>query len=67
VARGTPAPIVERLNAVANEVSQLPSIVAARVRTGSVLARPLSVAESAAFFRAERETYLPIASRIKPE
>lgn len=67
VPRGTPPAIVERLNAVANEVSQLPAIVATRAKTGSVLDRPLGVAESAAFFKAERDTYFPIASRILPE
>jgi tripartite-type tricarboxylate transporter receptor subunit TctC len=67
VPKGTPAAIVARLNAVANEVSQLPTIVATRAKTGSVLPRPLGAAESAAFFAAEIATYRPIASRIKPE
>jgi tripartite-type tricarboxylate transporter receptor subunit TctC len=67
VPRGTPAAVVERLNAVTNEVSALPSIVEARAKTGSVLEKPLGVAEAAAFFAAEIATYRPIASRIKPE
>lgn len=65
--RGTPAAVIERLNAVTNEASTQPSIVEARAKTGSVLARPLGMAETAAFFTAEIATYRPIASRIKPE
>lgn len=65
--RGTPVTVLERVNAATNEASLLPSIVESRAKTGSVLARPLGVAEAAAFFAAEIATYRPIASRIKPE
>ena len=63
----TPEPVVARLNAVVNEVLQLPAVREARLKAGSELAAPLSPAGALAFYRAERDTYKPIAQRIKPE
>lgn len=63
----TPAAAVARLNAVVNEVLQLPAVREARVKAGSELAAPLTPAQALAFYQGERDTYKPIASRIKPE
>jgi len=64
---GTPEPLVARINAAVNEVMQMPEMREARLKAGSELARPLSPAETRAFFLTERDTYRPIAARIKPE
>lgn len=64
---GTPDAVVQRLNKEINEVLMLPAIAQTRAKAGSELERPLAPAEALAFYRAEREKYLPIASRIKPE
>lgn len=63
----TPPSVVAQLNAVVNEVLQLPAIREARLKGGSELAATLSPAQALAFYRAERELYRPIARRIKPE
>lgn len=65
--KGTPEPVVARLNAAINEVLALPSVRDARLKAGSELSSPLSPAQARAFFASERATYHPIASRIKPE
>jgi tripartite-type tricarboxylate transporter receptor subunit TctC len=63
----TPDAVVARLNAAVNEVLQLPAVREARLKAGSELSAPLSPAAALAFYRAERDTYKPIARRIKPE
>jgi len=63
----TPEVIVAQLNATVNEVLQVPAVREARAKGGSELAAPLSPAAALAFYRAERDTYRPIAKRIKPE
>ena len=63
----TPAPLVQRVNAAINETMALPVMREARARLGSEAVPAFSPAEVLAFYRAERETYRPIASRIKPE
>lgn len=64
---GTSGAVLDRLNAAINEVNDLPAVREARTRAGSELPRALSVAESSAFFAAERDRYLPVARRIKSE
>jgi tripartite-type tricarboxylate transporter receptor subunit TctC len=59
--------VVARLNAAVNEVLQLPAVREARLKAGSELSAPLSPGAALAFYRAERDTYKPIARRIKPE
>lgn len=63
----TPAAVVAQLNAVVNEVLQLPAVRDARARFGSELAAPLSLSAALAFYRAETDLYRPMARRIKPE
>jgi hypothetical protein len=59
--------VVAQLNAVINEVLQLPAVREARTKGGSELAAPLSPAAALNFYRTERDLYRPIGQRIKPE
>jgi tripartite-type tricarboxylate transporter receptor subunit TctC len=63
----TPPAVVAQLNAVINEVLQLPAVREARTKGGSELAAPLSPAAALNFYRTERDLYRPIGQRIKPE
>ncbi len=63
----TPEAILNRLNAAVNETLQVPAVREARLKAGSELSRPLTVAQARAFYEGEQKTYGPIASRIKPE
>jgi tripartite-type tricarboxylate transporter receptor subunit TctC len=67
VPRGTPEPVVQRLNEAANAALMLPANVDARKRLGAVLPSPMSPAQTRAFVQAERTKYEAIVRGIKFE
>jgi len=67
VPRGTPEPVVQRLNAAINAALMLPAAVEARARLGAELPALMTPAQTAAFVQAERAKYLPIVKGIKFE
>jgi tripartite-type tricarboxylate transporter receptor subunit TctC len=64
---GTPAPVVQRLNAAVNAALMLPANVQMRARLGAELPAVLSPAQVLAFVQAERAKYAPIVRSIKFE
>lgn len=67
VPRGTPEPVVQRLNEAVNTALMLPANVDARKRLGAVLPSPMSPAQTRAFVQAERTKYEAIVRGIKFE
>lgn len=65
--KGTPEPVLQKLNAAINSIVSQPAMVEQRRKLGSTASVPLSLAQSQAFLLKERDIYLQAASRIKPE
>lgn len=65
--RGTPDAVLQRLNAVVTQVVMSPAMAEQRRKLGTTVAGPFTPAQTQAFLLAERDTYRPAASRVKPE
>lgn len=65
--RGTPEPVLSRLNATLDAITAQAEIVEARRRLGSTVAPAMSAAQTQAFVLRQRDTYRLAASRVKPE
>ena len=65
--RGTPEPVLARLNAAINAITAAPAVVEMRRKLGSTAAGAMSAAQTQAFVLKERDTYKVAASRVKAE
>lgn len=64
---GTPAPVMQQLNAAINAALMLPANVQMRARLGAELPAVMTPAQTQAFVAAERAKYLPLVRAIKFE
>ena len=65
--RGTPEPVLQKLNTAINSIVMQPAMVEQRRKLGSRASAPLSLAQSQAFLLKARDTYLPASRLFKPE
>ena len=65
--KGTPEPVLQKLNTAINSILMQPAMVEQRRKLGSSASAPLSLAQSQAFLLKARDTDLQAARRIKPE
>lgn len=65
--KGTPEAALQRLNAVTTQVVMSPAMADQRRKLGTTVAGPFTPAQTQAFLMSERDTYRPVARRVKPE
>lgn len=65
--RGTPEPVLNRLNAAFNAITASPAMAEIRRKLGSTAAGAMTASQAQAFVLRERDTYKVAASRVKAE
>lgn len=65
--RGTPEPVLNRLNGILNAITAGPAMVEMRRKLGSTAKGTLSASQTQHFVLRERDTYRLAASRVKAE
>lgn len=65
--RGTPEPVLNRLNAALNAITASAAMAEMRRKLGSTSAGAMTASQALAFVLKERETYRQAASRVKAE